>query len=158
MDRVKKNKKKGFTLVELMIVIVIMVILAAAAAPVFTGYVKKAAAAKHLADCHSIATAVTSVITEKAAKDVGKDGKITGVDAADILGEVIVLSGIDKDKIVTTENPSEGQYTFAISEKATSASATNPVQTVTSVTYCDGESYWVFNPVDGSYVPKKISK
>ena len=43
-----KGRRKGFTLVELMIVIVIMTILAAAATPIFSGYVRKAKATEHL--------------------------------------------------------------------------------------------------------------
>lgn len=66
MNRVKKNKKKGFTLVELMIVVVIMVILAAAASPIFKGYLDRAKEAGYLANCRTIYVATQTVIQDYA--------------------------------------------------------------------------------------------
>lgn len=64
MNRVKKNKKKGFTLVELMIVVVIMVILAAAASPIFKGYLDRAKEAGYLANCRTMYVATQTVIQD----------------------------------------------------------------------------------------------
>lgn len=66
MNRVRKNKKKGFTLVELMIVVVIMVILAAAATPIFKGYVDRAKQASYLANCRTIYVAAQTAIQDYA--------------------------------------------------------------------------------------------
>lgn len=64
MNRVRKNKKKGFTLVELMIVVVIMVILAAAASPIFKGYLDRAKQARYLAECRSVYVATQTVMQD----------------------------------------------------------------------------------------------
>lgn len=64
MNRVRKNKKKGFTLVELMIVVVIMVILAAAASPIFKGYLDRAKEAGYLANCRTVYVATQTVIQD----------------------------------------------------------------------------------------------
>lgn len=64
MDRVKKNKKKGFTLVELMIVVVIMVILAAAATPIFKGYLDRAKEARYLAECRTVYVAAQTTVQD----------------------------------------------------------------------------------------------
>ena len=42
LRRLKENKKKGFTLVELIVVLVILAILAALLVPALTGYIDKA--------------------------------------------------------------------------------------------------------------------
>lgn len=77
MNRVKKNKKKGFTLVELMIVVVIMVILAAAASPIFKGYLDRAKEASHLADCRTVYVAAQTVAQDWMAADHVVSGVIT---------------------------------------------------------------------------------
>lgn len=60
-----KNKKKGFTLIELIIVIAIIAILAAVAIPKF-GEVRKDAALKtDIANAKNIASAATALIAEE---------------------------------------------------------------------------------------------
>lgn len=86
MDKVKKNKKKGFTLVELMIVVVIMVILAAAATPIFKGYLDRAKEATYLAQCRSVYIATQTAI---------QDWEIAGLTPAS--------STLDKDTPKTAE-------------------------------------------------------
>ena len=46
MRSLKKNRKKGFTLVELIVVLVILAILAALLIPALTGYIDKARKSK----------------------------------------------------------------------------------------------------------------
>ncbi len=58
------KKKKGFTLIELIVVLVIMAILAAAAIPTMMGYVDEARASQHLAEGRSVYVAATAVLTE----------------------------------------------------------------------------------------------
>lgn len=60
-----KNKKKGFTLIELIIVIAIIAILAAVAIPKFGEVRKNAALKSDVANAKTIANAVTTLIAEE---------------------------------------------------------------------------------------------
>ena len=60
-----KNKKKGFTLIELIIVIAIIAILAAVAIPKFGEVRKNAALKTDIANAKTIANAVTALIAEE---------------------------------------------------------------------------------------------
>lgn len=60
----KKQSKKGFTLVEVIVVIVIIAILAAIAVPALTGYIEKAKEKSAMADAKHILTALQTVSNE----------------------------------------------------------------------------------------------
>ena len=60
-----KNKKKGFTLIELIIVIAIIAILAAVAIPKFGEVRKNAALKTDIANAKTIANAATTLIAEE---------------------------------------------------------------------------------------------
>lgn len=55
-----KNKKKGFTLVELIVVLAILAILAAMLVPALTGYIDKANSQKVVAECRQVVMAAQS--------------------------------------------------------------------------------------------------
>ncbi|MFV0441793.1 MAG: prepilin-type N-terminal cleavage/methylation domain-containing protein [Lachnospirales bacterium] len=63
-DKKHINKKKGFTLVELIVVIAIIIILAALAVPRVTKYVDDAREARRAADFASVYTAVNAGIAD----------------------------------------------------------------------------------------------
>lgn len=58
------KKKKGFTLIELIVVLVIMAILAAAAIPTMMGYVEKARSSQYLAEGRAVYVAAQAGATE----------------------------------------------------------------------------------------------
>lgn len=60
-----KNKKKGFTLVELIVVLAILAILAAMLVPALTGYIDKANAQKVVATTRQVVMAAQSEVTEE---------------------------------------------------------------------------------------------
>jgi len=70
----EKKKKKGFTLIELIIVIAIIAILAAIALPKFSAYRQRANYNSDLANGKTIQSAVTSLIAEDKIKLGGTDG------------------------------------------------------------------------------------
>ncbi|MCL2002902.1 MAG: prepilin-type N-terminal cleavage/methylation domain-containing protein [Oscillospiraceae bacterium] len=73
MNALRKNKKKGFTLVEIIVVLVIIAILMAALSPVVIGWINEANDRTAMAEGRSILVAAQGVLTEGAAM-----GDITG--------------------------------------------------------------------------------
>lgn len=98
----KENKKKGFTLVELIVVLVILAILAALLIPALVGYIDKAKEKQVISETRSCVMAAQTYADEQYGvdgKDLVKTGKIKvkGVevnspkaiaDLADVDGEV----------------------------------------------------------------------
>ncbi|MDV3429050.1 MAG: type II secretion system GspH family protein, partial [Bacillota bacterium] len=60
----KNTKKKGFTLIELIVVIAILGILAAVLIPKFAGFTDKAKSTQALVDAKQFATAMDSIDAE----------------------------------------------------------------------------------------------
>ena len=69
----RNRKKKGFTLIELIVVLVIMAILAAAAIPTVMGYIDNSRRASYLANMRAILQAAESTLTEARANGVTID-------------------------------------------------------------------------------------
>ncbi len=63
--KIRENRKKGFTLVELIVIIVILAILAAALVPALLGYIDEARKSSYNEEAHSILTALQVVEDEK---------------------------------------------------------------------------------------------
>jgi prepilin-type N-terminal cleavage/methylation domain-containing protein len=78
---IKRNTKKGFTIVELVIVIAVIAILAAVLIPTFAGIVSKAKESKALQDVRNAysATVAKNLTDDDATNDSAFDGKIVYV-------------------------------------------------------------------------------
>ena len=108
----KKNRGKGFTLIEVIVVIVILAILASIAVPALTGYIDKARDRSALAEAHNIMVALQAVATDAYAAGaplqaaLAVDAKIYD-DGPTILEEVQKLSG---DPAITADQISGIAY------------------------------------------------
>ena len=95
----KKNSKKGFTLVELIVVLVILAILAALMVPALTGWIKRAKDKEIALEARTVYLAAQTIASEDYAKTKGarenftvENGKImasnTGIGVIQTLAEV----------------------------------------------------------------------
>lgn len=69
LNKLKKNNKKGFTLVELIVVLVILAILAALLIPALTGYIDKAREKQIVAETRQVVMAAQTLVDEAYGKD-----------------------------------------------------------------------------------------
>lgn len=82
--KLKENKKKGFTLVELIVVLVILAILAALLIPALTGYIDRAKNKSIVAETRQAVMAAQTLVDEKYASLAGSTATaITFGDGAD---------------------------------------------------------------------------
>lgn len=79
--KLKENKKKGFTLVELIVVLVILAILAALLIPALTGYIDRAKEKDIIAETRQTVMAAQTLVDEAYAKEDIKSNNITVGDA-----------------------------------------------------------------------------
>ena len=91
MRSLKKNRKKGFTLVELIVVLVILAILAALLIPALTGYIDKAKEKQITAETRSCVMAAQTLADEKYAK-----GESLTDDDASLMSSVQTLAETPK--------------------------------------------------------------
>ncbi len=108
LKKFKDNKKKGFTLVELIVVLVILAILAALLIPALTGYIDKAKNKSIVAETRQTVMAAQTLVDEAYAKaDVGADTvKINGEDGTVKVSEIAKLAEVPEANIgaVVVEN------------------------------------------------------
>ena len=93
-----KGKKKGFTLIELIVVIAILGILAAVLIPKFTGFQNKAKATQALVNAKQIATAIDSLIVEGETPvntDNGNVEQLSGVDLAGATSPLTITDAVN---------------------------------------------------------------
>lgn len=82
--KLKDNKKKGFTLVELIVVLVILAILAALLIPALTGYIDKAKRKSIVAETCQVVLAAQTLADEAYGKtEIGSNGSISFGDGTD---------------------------------------------------------------------------
>ena len=110
LKKLKKNTKKGFTLVELIVVLVILAILAALLIPALTGYIDKAKNKSVIAETRQTVMAAQTLYDEVygAADTKDKSASDTTFTSWPTTGactqeEVAKLAEVDKDNIIGVE-------------------------------------------------------
>lgn len=130
LKKFKENKKKGFTLVELIVVLVILAILAALLIPALTGYIDRARNKSIVAETRQTVMAAQTLVDEQYANDastaitVGTSGTVT-YDAVRELAETtgaISSVTVDAGGKITSLTYSNGGRTCTYSSVAQSGS------------------------------------
>ena len=141
LRRLKENKKKGFTLVELIVVLVILAILAALLVPALTGYIDKAKQKAIIAETRQVVMAAQSLGDEVyGRKDVGEN--ITaGASNADVLfSDIAELAEVDAANIETV--------TYGLTTTSDSGSTTTQAAVVTKVVYKNSGKTCTYEPAN----------
>ena len=100
----RKNNKKGFTLVELLVVIAILAILASVAVVGYTAFVDKANKSAAESEAHQIDTSIEAALMTlevgdivKVADDIGVVKAATGYTAVELAGTETLADDISAD-------------------------------------------------------------
>lgn len=112
----KEKRRKGFTLVEVIVVLVILVILLAIAVPAVTRYIKKAKENSALMEARNVVTMAQLLIIDKMEADALEDFNTLDKVKAEILKNANVKGDIIQLNVVTDSKNSaygEGALTFA---------------------------------------------
>ena len=105
LKNLKNNKKKGFTLVELIVVLVILAILAALLIPALTGYIDKAKEKSLVAETRQVVMAVQTIADEQYAK-LDKGVEITTAtigDKTEVSGSTLTIKASDVKDLAEVE-------------------------------------------------------
>jgi type IV pilus assembly protein PilA len=97
--QLKKNRKKGFTLVEVIVVLVIIAVLAAIAIPALTGYIDKANDRAALTEARTIQVALQEIVAEEYG-----DGNVANVKGQPIAWGSAITGGAITDKVYERVN------------------------------------------------------
>jgi prepilin-type N-terminal cleavage/methylation domain-containing protein len=98
---IRSNKRKGFTLVELLVVIAILAILAATAVVGYTSFIKKANRSNALSELNQIRNVVTTLIIVDGEEIVALES-----------GNNLVFDYDGKSLSAHLENPTDPDATF----------------------------------------------
>lgn len=126
LKNLKNNKKKGFTLVELIVVLVILAILAALLIPALTGYIDKAKEKQIVAETRQGVMAAQTLVDEAYGKaDVGADTvgiaggtKPTSPTTSITKDDIAKLAEITSGNILDGATVENGKVTKFIYEKS----------------------------------------
>jgi type IV pilus assembly protein PilA len=121
---VMKKKKKGFTLIELIVVIAIIGILAMVAVPRLTGFQDRARRTQIVTDARQIATAIDSEIAESAAGTITAVADLAAAQAVAAAHNIVTRSGVDVAHITTLSYQDDGGFTLTETINGTIYTAT----------------------------------
>ncbi|MCR4689534.1 MAG: type II secretion system GspH family protein [Saccharofermentans sp.] len=99
MKKMRKESKKGFTLVELIVVLVILAVLAAMLVPALTGYIKRAREEKEYQTAATVYSAAQAVITDMYGRGkITTSGSLTNT-TSQFGSDVFDLAGVNKSAV-----------------------------------------------------------
>ncbi len=134
IKELRKNNKKGFTLVELIVVLVILAILAALLIPTLTGYIDKAKEKDVIAKTRQAVMATQTLVDEAYAKvDVGGSVTVGTNEDTDIVTvkKIAALAEVDDTKISGIEIGSAKVTKLVYTDKKKVCTYSNGEYTVT---------------------------
>lgn len=143
LRRLKENKKKGFTLVELIVVLVILAILAALLVPALTGYIDKAKQKSIIAETRQVVMAAQTLGDEVyGRKDVGENITAGSTGSVDVtFADIAELAEVDANKIDTV--------TYGLTTAgAGGTSSTTKAAVVTKVVYKNNGKTCTYEPAN----------
>ncbi len=95
----KKNSKKGFTLVELVIVIAVLAIIAAIAIPTVVNVINNANKSTDMTNAQSVENAIKTAESEVAANSTNKSDRVTALGTGGDLKKLLETYGVDPNVI-----------------------------------------------------------
>lgn len=147
LKNLKNNKKKGFTLVELIVVLVILAILAALLIPALTGYINKAKEKSLVAETRQVVMAVQTIADEQYAK-LDKGVEITTATigtATDVKGNELTIKADDIKELAEVDGLTASNCTIKMSNSK-----------VSKVVYKKGNQKCTYNGT--SYEVEKVTQ
>lgn len=141
LKKLRNNKKKGFTLVELIVVLVILAILAALLIPALTGYIDKAKNKSVIAETRQAVMAAQTLVDEAYAKqEVGTTIEVGS-------GKNVTESQIEK--LAELDDKTVSNVTLETTD-------TDKLNKVVTLTYTKGNKVCTYQPgvasnTDGDY-------
>ena len=116
--KTRKQKKAGFTLVEMMVVAIIVAILAAVAIPLMAGNRERAMATEAQSGCNTVATAVKIYVVENGTGTAPTIANMSTVTAADLAGtwysSYAVTGFVDQNTFNVVATPRDAAKTPAV--------------------------------------------
>lgn len=155
----KKNNRKGFTIVELVIVIAVIAILAAVLIPTFAGIVEKANESKALQEAKNAYTADLALLDGVVEKDAKGDAYVKTKDSALDTKKTYYTYSEESNKYSKVDSPAVGNIKTYYEVAYTLAGEFDIVENSDDYTYtykAEGSEYTcVYDTADNEWTVEK---